>query len=374
MIEVNNTENIYSSYEYNPLVEKIVNILVAKTQNYSKDFFRLQTNFYLTLIPSSLNMKINSVITGTIPINFYGINTAYSGSGKGFSTTFLEQEILFKFRQEFLSKVYPDIVKVNLERESLKRVSSDTTQEEELEKLEKEFKSYGSYKFNFDSATTPALKQFRHKIILGGIGSLNFIMDELASNLKSNLEPLYTFLELYDKGLVKDKLLKNTGEQQRYKDLYGSTPANMLLFGTPTKLFDGGDVEDTFFDLLDIGYARRCFFANSNKDIRLAEFSPEELYNLITSSVQEDFIKETAEKLSKFANINLVGLEIKIPKEVEIKLLKYRTDCEKLSKQLPEHLEILKNELSHRYFKVLKLSAVYALLDAQVNIQEKHLN
>lgn len=69
------------SLNYNPIVEQIVQILKTKTQQNTDSFFRLQTNFYLSLIPSMLNVKINSPITGKIPINFYGINLALSGSG-----------------------------------------------------------------------------------------------------------------------------------------------------------------------------------------------------------------------------------------------------------------------------------------------------
>lgn len=82
MIELKEDRDKYTDYTYNPLVEEIVNILVNKTQNQNREFFRLQTNFFLTLIPSSLNIKINSKLTGKIPVNFYGVNLAPSGWNK----------------------------------------------------------------------------------------------------------------------------------------------------------------------------------------------------------------------------------------------------------------------------------------------------
>lgn len=72
-----NVEN----FPYNPIVEKIVNIMMIKTQNYDPHFFRTQTNFFLTLIPSVMNVKINTPITGTIPVNLYAISLLNSGSG-----------------------------------------------------------------------------------------------------------------------------------------------------------------------------------------------------------------------------------------------------------------------------------------------------
>lgn len=70
-----------STFQYNPTVEKLVDILVSKTQNYNRDFFRLQANFYITLAASSMGIKVQSLFTGTIPVNFYGVNLATSGSG-----------------------------------------------------------------------------------------------------------------------------------------------------------------------------------------------------------------------------------------------------------------------------------------------------
>ena len=70
-----------STFQYNPTVEKLVDILVSKTQNYNRDFFRLQANFYITLVASTMGIKVHSLITGTIPVNFYGVNLATSGSG-----------------------------------------------------------------------------------------------------------------------------------------------------------------------------------------------------------------------------------------------------------------------------------------------------
>lgn len=71
----------YENLSYNPITEKIVDILKTRTQNKDDKFFRLQANFYLTLVPSMLNIKVHSPITGTVPINMYGINLSLSGSG-----------------------------------------------------------------------------------------------------------------------------------------------------------------------------------------------------------------------------------------------------------------------------------------------------
>ena len=71
-------------FPYNPIVEKIVNIMMIKTQNYDPHFFRTQANFILTLVPSVMNVKINNPITGLIPVNLYAISLMPSGNEKDF--------------------------------------------------------------------------------------------------------------------------------------------------------------------------------------------------------------------------------------------------------------------------------------------------
>lgn len=58
---------------------------------------------------------------------------------------------------------------------------------------------------------------------------------------------------------------------------------------------------------------------------------------------------------------------------VGIKLLEYRIACEKLADSLPEHEEIRKAEMSHRYFKALKLAGTYAFIDASSEVDMDHL-
>lgn len=246
--------------------------------------------------------------------------------------------------------------------------------QEALDRLKKEFRSYGSIRFISDKGTEAAIKQYRNKILLAKLGSLNFVSDEIGNNLVKMEEVLNTFLELYDKGLIKEKLTKNTETSVRYKELIGSTPANLLLFGTPSKLLDGGKTENEFFSLLETGYARRSFFAYSKKANNEAELTPDELYDLITRPNQAQEIIDLRYKFSKLADINVANLELQLPRQAGVHLLAYRQWCQERAKQLPEFAEIQKAELEHRYFKALKLAGVYCFLDIESEIRIEHLN
>ena len=245
-----------------PLSEKIVTLLEEKTQSSNKMFFRVIVAYYLAIIASTLRVCISGYQKGTIPVNIYAIALSPSGSGKGNSTSFIEQYLLQKFIDDFNYKIMPCTFEKHASdfatyREALENIS----REEALEKINKDYVNTGNYLFQFDSATVPAIKQQRTKLLFAGSGALNLQVDEIGSNLINSTDVLNLFLELYDLGKIKDKLVKNTLDNKRVIVPNGSTPANMLLFGTPSKLLDGSETERAFFDFLETGYARRCLFS-----------------------------------------------------------------------------------------------------------------
>lgn len=365
----------YSEMNYNPLAEKLVQILTTKTQNDNPHFFRLQANYYLTLVASVMGTKIKSALTGTIPVNMYGINLLKSGGGKGFSTNILENQVIGLFRNHFMQEVFPKQAELNLQIEAMRRAGFlGIGSQESEERLAKEYKSYGAYKFGFDSATTPAIKQLRNKLLLAKVGAINISIDEIGSNLDSNVDVLNTFLELYDKGIIKDKLTKNTDTSTRHQELIGETPANIMMFGTPSKLLDGGKTEDNFFSFLETGYARRCFFAYSRLDNSNKELTAEQLYKRLTDHNHDQEIIAISRNLFNLADTHYCNTELEVPETTGIELLKYRLDCERRASELPEHKEIQKAELVHRYFKVLKLAGTYAFLDVSPEITVEHIH
>lgn len=365
----------YSQMSYNPLAEKIVQILITKTQNDNPQFFRLQANYYLSLVASVMGTRIKSNLTGVIPVNMYGVNLAGSGSGKGFSTNILENQVIGLFRQHFMQEVFPKQAELNLQIEAAKRAKyMNIGLNESEERLNKEYRSYGAYRFSFDSATTPAIKQLRNKLLLARVGAINISIDEIGSNLESNTDTLNTFLELYDKGVIKDKLTKNTDTATRHQEIIGETPANIMMFGTPSKLLDGGKVEDNFFSFLETGYARRCFFAYSKKASSTKDLTPEELYQRLTNHNHEQELITISRNLFHLADTHYCNTELEVPDATGIELMRYRIDCEQRASKLPEHMDIQRAELTHRYFKVLKLAGVYAFLDMKPEIEIQHIH
>ena len=365
-----------SNLKYHERSEKLVEILCSKTQNNDPRFFRIMVAYFAGVLASNMHVTVTGFGANKIPINVYAVNLSPSGTGKGMSTGFVERNILPVYKQVLLEDTMPTHAEMNIANIADRRALRKGTVAEldELPKLEKEYDSLGSFLFSFDSATTPAVKQLRHLILIGGSGSLNLQIDEIGANLLSQSEVLISFLELFDIGLIKEKLVKSSAENMRYERLEGSTPANMLLFGTPSKLFDGAQTEKQFFDFLQMGYARRSFFGFSPKSAKQLDITPEQAIAQMFDNSDDQYVDQLAIEFGKLADINNLHKTVEI-EEDELKILiAYKLDCERKAQALPQHLEIQKMELEHRYFKALKLAGAYAFMDGLPSISEDHIN
>ena len=360
---------------HHPAIEEIVEVLCNKTQNTDRGFFRVEMAYFLAKMASSMRATIVTKDRGEIPVNIYALALATSGFGKGYSVNVVETEFLKGFKKRFMEDTFPIIAEKHLwEIANDRAARNGTDQQEEFEKAEGEFKRAGAIPFTFDSGTPPAVKQLRHKLMMGNCGAINLQIDEIGSNLMGSADVLTLFLELYDQGLVKQKLTKNTAENTRGEELDGKTPTNMLLFGTPSKLLDGGQTEDQFYDMLDTGYARRCLFGIGQHSRKAHNTqTPEEIYANLTQPSNSAVIDKWATKFHRLADASMYGWRMQVEDDVGIALLTYKIECEKAADQMADHEEIRKAEISHRYFRALKLAGAYAFVDESIEVEMEHL-
>lgn len=360
---------------HHPAIEEIVDVLCAKTQNTDRGFFRVEVAYFLAKIASSQRALIVTKDRGEIPVNIYALALATSGFGKGHSVAIMESEFLVGFKKRFMEDTLPVVADKHLWDIANDRAARNgTDQQEEYEKVESEFRRAGAIPFTFDSATGPAVKQLRHKLVLGNCGSLNLQIDEVGSNLIAQTEVLTMYLELYDQGMVKQKLIKNSAENQRNEEMDGKTPTNMLLFGTPSKLLDGGQTEDQFYEFLDTGYARRCLFGwGQSSDKAYNTQTPAEIYANLIQPSNSAMIQKWADHFHRLADPAVYGWRMVVEDAVGIELLTYKINCEKLAQTFADHEEIRKAELEHRYFKALKLAGTLAFIDQSLEIELVHL-
>lgn len=363
----------FEEMSYNPKAEKLVEILSHKTRM-APLFHRVLVGYYFAMAASQMRATIATHDRGDIPVSMYALNLSPSGTGKGVSTGFMENQVMHLFRDRFLNETFPLLAEQNLPKLANKRaVRKGLDPDDELVKVQKEFDSLGNLAFSFDSGTPAAVKQMRHKLLMAEAGSVNLQIDEIGANLVGNLEVLTTFLELYDIGMIKQKLTKNTSENVRSEEIVGRTPTNMLLFGAPSKLLNGGKTEEELYAMLETGYARRCFFGYNRASNRPKNLTPEDVYNMMVNSNDNQFVTDFAEHMESLADIVNVNRRITISKETTLLLIEYRLKCEEIAEALPEHEEIKKAEISHRYFKALKLAGAYAFVENSPELTEDHL-
>ena len=190
-----------SQVPHNKTSEKLVEIMCQKTQSECPQFFRVLVAYYFAKVAASMRCQVNTIDRGVLPINIYAVNLAPSGTGKGLSTNIMEEHVLEGFRTKFMEETFPAIAEKNLVSLSTKRAfKHDEEADIALERVRTEFHLAGELAFSFDSATTAAVKQMRHKLLMANAGAVNMEIDEIGSNLLGNLEVLTAFLELYDVG------------------------------------------------------------------------------------------------------------------------------------------------------------------------------
>lgn len=365
----------FEEMEYHPLAEKLVSIIKDRTQRDDSLYFRILVAYYFSLAATQMRCVVHAPDRGgDVPVNMYVLNLAPSGYGKTMATNLLEEEVLAQFRTKFLEETFEILAEQNLPVLANKRaIRKNTDPDDELERVTKEFERLGPLLFSFDSGTSPAVKQMRHKLLMANAGSMNLIMDEVGANLSSNMEVFDTFIELYDKGLVKQKLIKNTNDNSRSEEIIGKTPANLMMFGVPNNILDGGKKEEDLLRMLDMGYARRCFFGYIKNGDRRQKLSAEEMYEARTKTDNDIITGEIADKLEALADIINANKKLTIHKDTSILLNEYQILCEDRAAKYPDHQEIQKSEMANRSFKVLKLAGAYAFMDDSMIVTEDHI-
>lgn len=370
-IEGNQVMKDLNTLDHFKLSEDLVEVLMHKTQSPEPLFFRILVAYYFTKVASMMHCNIKTHDRGIIPVNMYAINLSPSGTGKGHSTNIMEEEVINQFRDEFLNSTIEVRANMNLDKLALERsIKRNSNRDVEEIAVKKEYDKLGAMPFSFDGGTSPAVKQVRHKVLMADAGSLNFEMDEIGSNLLGNVEVLTTYLELFDVGKVKPKLTKNTSDNVRNEDINGRTPTNMMLFGTGTKLLDGDKVEQEFDDMLGTGYARRCFFGYTTETNRVNTLTPGEIYDMLTSSKDSTFLSNLSNQLHSLADMVNFDKELTMTRDISVLLIEYKMYCEDKALTLGLHEETRKAELSHRYFKALKLAGTFAFIEQNHEITE----
>jgi hypothetical protein len=352
-------------------IEDITQLVCAEVGNKDAGFFRPIVAYHLMVAAATMRTQLRTNDRGDIPVNGYVIALSTSGSGKGHGMGVLENVIFRDFRRTFIDYTLPQLAESAIWKHAMGRAAKNGTEEQfEYDKLNAEYERAGEYLFSFDDAHSSAVKQLREKLLISQAGSLNFIVDEIGSNLDKIAPTMPVFLELYDQGLAKQKLYMNSADRKRTAQIEGKTPTNMILFGTPSKLFNGGNTEDTFYELLETGFARRCIFSLGHPNPAYHDMTAEEQYDAQSDPTKKAELQAWADHLASLADTAKYDQMIEVPRDVGIKLIEYRNWCDERASEMPEHNDIRKAEMAHRYFKTLKLAGALAFVEESPALTE----
>ncbi len=358
----------------NERVEAVTKYLCENTGTDAEHYYRQITLFYFGILASTLQQSIELPSRERIPINLYIFNLMPSGAGKGFGLNIVEKIILEKGIEYYKKEVEEHAKTMSFEAIAEDLMINDPTLDlaDVLEKLEKDLSSLGVMWHTFESATVPSIRQLRDRILYAGSGSLNLIVDEFGDNINQIYDALIAYLSLYDKGFIKNKLLKSTTENVRTLSLTGSTPANLLAFGTPVRVLDGSENEETLNKLLDTGYARRSLFCYM-ENVKSPILTPREMLDMELKHGVSAFDKRVDAWLYMIIQKSNYRKPIKISEDVYLEILEYKAACLELANEIPDIFSIKQTETKHRHFKVLKISGLLAFIDNEEEISSDHV-
>ncbi len=362
---VKETEHNYKTFEFHEAQEALVDIMVKKTGRDERGYFRVLVAYKFAEIAS--HMRTSADYLGSdVPANLYGINLAGSGFSKDMSMNLLDKRVFGKFRKKFEDNTFKSMSELNLQTMADLRVVTDGISQMHADaEVNREFDTLPKFLYSFGASTIEGYKALRNKLSMAEIGATSFIIGEVGSSMQQNSETLVELLNSYDMGLSKQKLIKNDSNSE----MRGSVPSNLFMFGTQSKLFDGGKIEEDFFNLLEEGYGRRFFFGYvENHAAATAELSAEELYDIATDTTTDLMLSSIEASYEGLADLDYYGINMKMSKDVSMLFIKYRQDSEAIADKLRAHEDIKKAVLSHGYWRAVKLATAYAFIDEEAEI------
>lgn len=358
-----------------PLIEQIVDNLIVKTDSSNREYFRVLTAYFFAKVASCMRAEISSPDSDQhIPVNCFATMIAPSGFGKGKSIGILS-DLVEGFRHRFNEDTFPVISEQQIWSMAISRAAiTGKTEDEEKAIFDRLFREAGPYVFTAKGATASSIQQMRGKLLLSTAGAVNIQIDEIGSNLSSMavVEALNVFLELYDMGKTEISMTKNTSENGRMPDIPGNTPANLLVFGEPIKLFDGSTNESTFMSLLGTGYARRCLFAWGERSQDELP-TPEELLARRMAARNASSNAALKNHFALLADPARHKWLLTVPDDVALMKTGYEIMCKQRAKDIPSTDEIRRPEMENRHFKALKIAGALAYVDESIEITSQHL-
>jgi len=257
----------------------------------------------------------------------YSTIVAPSGFGKNQRISILERLITKPMMKSYNFNIFKELTARTLNSIIDDRIKITGKDYEEVHKeVYSDYEVCGSYYPLFEEATPAALRQVVRLIKLSGFGSINMMCDEIGLNLSKVSDSLTHFLSSFDRGEVKDKILKSTKDSVRSFEVDGLVQSNLILFGTEDELLLNSKVHKDYIALLKTGFARRMNFCVEEPRKLGERLSEEGLIKAEKELIQLDSDSTTVRSVEEVCCINNVGKRIKMSKDAYILYLTTRQE------------------------------------------------
>jgi len=288
--------------------------------------YNLVLNSFLFITASIAGMSRISVNNSFV--NFLGVSFAPSGFGKDLSLSIMENNSFVKYFQDIIDGIIRKY-EIDIEDDALIIPSS--------------------YKIPLNGTIEGVMRlgNFYNTI---PVGSINIVENEFGSMFNKDI--LNFIIKMYQDGRSDGAITVN----QKYRKI-SDVPLNALLFGSITPFENDTKLYNTFISTLKSGLARRCIFVNINNN--RIEPSNEEYYDKF--EYPEDIIEFIKDNIGLNYDIDFI---YDLLDEYNLKLI------EKYNKEPTEINSIL---LSNRE-KLIRLSALIAIIHKNTTIKEEHFN
>lgn len=312
-----------------------------------KHYMTITTLFGLATVVNSVRPNVVVPTDGNkIPPNIYATNLAGSGMQKSRSLGYIEDLFIDEANKRLKEKVQAKIDRLpEWESGEISRLTEEGVRLSPI----------------FKSATDSAVGAVRSIMDMMDTYCVNIALDEVGSVLLKEYELLSdTLLNAYDKGVLKANLRRTTGVKPTDKPV----PHNLLMFGSPTLLFESNpQTEKAFMDLLQAGMARRSLFAVVETKV-----------NNYTLTMNDD-MKERIRKISNTL-VTIVdryeGFNIEFSKEAKELYEKSENQFKEEASKFG-HFEIIPSIYrQNKHWIALKISGLLAMLDLKNEIELSH--
>ena len=350
-------------------IDEIINFIKTKTgRSLDESFITLMVLNKISQMASHMRIKIEMYDGTKVPCNMYSCVLAPSGYSKGLTNNILEDDVFKGFRDKYEEVTYPFVAEGNVKALASKKALKEGMEEDEaLDVIMKRYNELPSPLYDFKEATDAGLKGAREKYTMTGIGGTNMSVDEIAYSLEKLEDVFSTLLETFDMAKAKDKLIKVNSNGAS-----GSIPSTLMMFGSPSSLLNGSNNEHQFINMLRQGFARRTMFSlikdykNNEKESAKSIIERSKLSKTSQSDLNDYFID--------LADKDVLGTVVTMSDELSEQLLDYKSECEMLSDNLKDHQDIEKFEMSHRYWKVLKIVGLLAFSEKRSSSTKEDLD